>query len=82
MAHLKQLKETLDASFTNYKRQYANSHLMIAFNRQKWLGKESWSWGDLFGLWPNTSPASSYAKSFIKFPLDKAGAGSLKLITN
>ena len=35
--------------------------------------------GGLFGLWPNMSPASTYAKSFIKLPLDEADAGSLKL---
>ena len=32
-----------------------------------------------FGLWPNMSPASTYAKSIIKLPLDEADAGSLKL---
>ena len=34
--------------------------------------------GGLFGLWPNMSHASTYAKSFIKLPLDEADAGSLK----
>ena len=48
-------------------------------NRHEWLIKESWSRGGLFGLWPNMSPASTYAKSFIKLPLDEADAGSLKL---
>ena len=48
-------------------------------NRHEWLSKESWSPGGLFGLWPNMSPASTYAKSFIKLPLDEADAGSLKL---
>ena len=43
------------------------------------LSKESWSRGGLFGLWPNMSPASTYAKSFIKLPLGEADAGSLKL---
>ena len=32
---------------------------------------------DLFGLWPNMSPASTYAKSFIKLILDEADEGSL-----
>ena len=43
----------------------------------------AWSiaWGDLLGLWLNMSPASTYAKPFIKLPLDEADAGSLK-ITN
>ena len=40
-------------------------------------GKESWSRGDLFGLWTNMSPASTYAKSFIKLPLDEADESSL-----
>ena len=48
-------------------------------NRHEWLSKESWSRGGLFGLWPNMSPSSTYAKSFIKLPLDEADAGSLKL---
>ena len=48
-------------------------------NRHEWLIKESWSRGGLFGLWPNMSPASTYAKSFIKLPLDEADAGGLKL---
>ena len=46
-------------------------------NRHEWLSKESWSRGDLFGLWPNMSPDSTYAKSFIKLPLDEADEGSL-----
>ena len=29
--------------------------------------------------WPIMSPAYTYAKSFIKLPLDEADAGSLKL---
>ena len=48
-------------------------------NRHGWLTKESWSQGDLFGLWPNMSPASTYAKSFIKLQLEEADEGSLKL---
>ena len=48
-------------------------------NRHEWLNKESWSRGGLFGLWPNMSPASNYAKSFIKLPLDEVDEGSLKL---
>ena len=43
----------------------------LAKNRGLWVG--------LFGLWPNMFPASTYAKSFIKLPLDEADAGSLKL---
>ena len=35
--------------------------------------------GGAFGLWLNMSPASTYAKSFIKLPLDEADAASLKL---
>ena len=33
--------------------------------------------GDLFGLWPNISPDSTYAKSFIKLLPDEAEEGSL-----
>ena len=43
------------------------------------LAKNRGLGGDLFGLWPNMSPDSTYAKSFIKLPLDEADAGSLKL---
>ena len=35
--------------------------------------------GDLFGLWPNMSPDSTYAKSLIKLPLNEAVEGSFKL---
>ena len=43
-----------------------------------------WVWrivvlGGPFGLWPNISPAFTYAKSLIKLPLDEVEAGSLKL---
>ena len=34
-------------------------------------------WGDLFGLWPNMSPDSTYVKSFIQLPLDESDYGSL-----
>ena len=43
------------------------------------LAKNRGLGGGLFGLWPSMSPASTYAKSFIKLPLDEADAGSLKL---
>ena len=46
-----------------------------------WLpNRHEWLRGDLFGRCPNMSPVSTYAKSFIKLPLDKGEAGSLKLI--
>ena len=33
--------------------------------------------GDLFGPWPNMSPDSTYANSFINLPLDEGEEGSM-----